>query len=407
MSRGLAVLIVRLAAHLLPARLRDWGRAMLAEAGTIERAGPALRFALGCLGCALGERFRLPSGSGRSAGTGADIAAGQETDTMHFGNNLLHRPRQLAMLCGAAATGLGLAYMAAGGAPWRYFAMNIAALLLGLSLVGMLTRTARAGGAWHGMLDLGLASALLLTSLLGVSADGAVRWISVGGVLLQPGLFLVPVLALRFARSRDDLSMLAVLIAALALALQPDRAMAGALAAGMTALVLVRPGRNALIAAAGALAGLGVTLVRADTSPAMPFVDRVFYSSFEVHPLAGLAVLAGALLMLVPAIAGAIRDAGHREVHAAFGALWLGVILAAALGNYPTPLVGYGGSAILGYLLSLTALPPRAGAGSAGRGAPDPRATADQSAAGDTLLRKASKAMLSKKAKAMTVSPSA
>jgi hypothetical protein len=35
------------------------------------------------------------------------------------------------------------------------------------------------------------------------------------------------------------------------------------------------------------------------------------------------------------------------------------VLAAAALGNYPTPLVGYGGSAILGYLLCLIGLPQR------------------------------------------------
>ena len=40
-----------------------------------------------------------------------------------------------------------------------------------------------------------------------------------------------------------------------------------------------------------------------------------------------------------------------------FGAIWAAVVLAAALGNYPTPLVGYGGSAIVGYLLSLMAFP--------------------------------------------------
>ena len=52
------------------------------------------------------------------------------------------------------------------------------------------------------------------------------------------------------------------------------------------------------------------------------------------------------------------------------------MILAALLGNYPTPLVGYGGSAILGYLVSLLGLPPRMRASAsdaaiAGRAAPD------------------------------------
>ena len=43
----------------------------------------------------------------------------------------------------------------------------------------------------------------------------------------------------------------------------------------------------------------------------------------------------------------------------AFVALWATAIAAAAIGNYPTPLVGYGASAIIGYLLGLAPLAPR------------------------------------------------
>jgi hypothetical protein len=40
-----------------------------------------------------------------------------------------------------------------------------------------------------------------------------------------------------------------------------------------------------------------------------------------------------------------------------FGTIWFSAVAAAALGNYPTPLVGYGGSAIVGYLFSVAMLP--------------------------------------------------
>ena len=39
-----------------------------------------------------------------------------------------------------------------------------------------------------------------------------------------------------------------------------------------------------------------------------------------------------------------------------FGGVWCTALAAAALGNYPTPLVGYGGSAILGYCVSVAML---------------------------------------------------
>jgi hypothetical protein len=89
----------------------------------------------------------------------------------------------------------------------------------------------------------------------------------------------------------------------------------------------------------------------------VPYVDEILYTSFQVHTLVGLAVVGGALLLIVPGIAGRWIDPGNREVHAVFATLWLSVVAAAALGNYPTPLVGYGGSAILGYALSLSFLP--------------------------------------------------
>jgi hypothetical protein len=41
----------------------------------------------------------------------------------------------------------------------------------------------------------------------------------------------------------------------------------------------------------------------------------------------------------------------------AFAAVWLAAICAAALDNYPTPVVGYSGAAVLGYVLSLAGLP--------------------------------------------------
>ena len=102
------------------------------------------------------------------------------------------------------------------------------------------------------------------------------------------------------------------------------------------------------------------TFARADTLPAAAYVDQILYSSFDVHVMAGAAVLGGSALLLIPAIMGWRSDPAHRETYAVFGAVWLAAIVAAALGNYPTPIVGYGGSAIIGYALSLLALPKQA-----------------------------------------------
>jgi hypothetical protein len=92
-----------------------------------------------------------------------------------------------------------------------------------------------------------------------------------------------------------------------------------------------------------------------DALPAVPFVDRILYTAFDVHMLAGAAVVAGCFILLTPAV-GALWRVPERPVLFAFGASWAALIVAAAVGNYPTPLVGYGGSAVLGYLLSAALL---------------------------------------------------
>gem|GEM_PF-4310662 len=91
----------------------------------------------------------------------------------------------------------------------------------------------------------------------------------------------------------------------------------------------------------------------------MPYVDQILYTASAVHPVAGLAVLAGSVLLLVPALAARRSGTEDQAAYAVFGALWAALVVAAALGNYPTPLVGYGGSAIIGYLVSLMAFSHR------------------------------------------------
>jgi cell division protein FtsW (lipid II flippase) len=205
---------------------------------------------------------------------------------------------------------------------------------------------------------LALSLPLLVTALFGGAVDGASRWVDLGPLSLQASLVVLPPMLVLYARNVDAIGTVGVAVAALALAAQPDRAMSGALAAGLAALVAARPGRLPVLALVLAVAAFGATLLLPDALPAVPFVDRILYTAFGVHALAGLAVVAGSLFLVAPGL-GAVRSSDERPVMFAFGACWAAVVAAAALGNYPTPLVGYGGSAVLGYLLSAALLPSR------------------------------------------------
>lgn len=289
--------------------------------------------------------------------------------------NALREPRAIGVAAAVAATFLGLFYLVAAGAPARYVVVNLAALALGLVALGGIDKAGLNGPKASGRTVVALGAALLGTALFGASAEGASRWIWIGPLSVQVSLVLVPFMLVCFATHRDRAGMAGIALAALALAIQPDRAMAGVLALGLAALATARREVFSVGALLAALAAFAATLARPDALPAVPLVDRVLYTSFSVHPLAGAAVLLGLVLLVLPGVGGRSGDPADFVVHRVFAALWIGVIAAAALGNYPTPVVGYGGSAILGYVLSLAAFPARRApgrsaiaGGSAGKG---------------------------------------
>ena len=348
-------LVLRLALSLLPSWLRPWGEAAARETMSIDRPGAALVFALGFLVWA----SRAAVTARRTAPTNREVPYRHEDEPMRLFENL-SGPRGAAVTCAAVATGLGLVYMAVGGAPLGYPVINIGAFAFGAAILAILALADRRGHLPAGPVAAALGAVIPLTALWGVSADGVARWITVGPVALQPSLIVLPLMILLFGRSRDILGLIGVALAAAGLALQPDRGMAGALAAGLGVLAAVRPGGTTTVAAALACVALIVTLARADPSPAVPYVDQILFTSFAVHPLIGAAVVLGAGLLIVPALAGLRGAAEERAASLVFGATWAAVVAAAALGNFPTPLVGYGGSAIIGYLISLAVLPRRA-----------------------------------------------
>jgi hypothetical protein len=146
-------------------------------------------------------------------------------------------PRSIGVACACAATGLGLVYLAAASAPAAHLAVNVLSLVVGLAFYTLMQLSgmmARIGGG----VAIALGGLLLLaTALFGVPVEGASRWIRIGGLSLQVSLIVLPAMLVAFARGRDLLATIGVVLAAIALALQPDRAMAGVLVAGLGVLV--------------------------------------------------------------------------------------------------------------------------------------------------------------------------
>lgn len=340
-ARGIAERLLRGLVGLAPDRMRDWAEAVRAEAATIEDDREALHFA---------------------AETGAVLALtflwARLVDALALSPDEAE-PRLAAAFAATVAVAIGVAHLCVAGAPFSMIVVNIASLVIGLAMLAGATRWHLLSRDSHDPSMVIMAGLLVLTGMYGISSHGAARWVAVGSLMVQPSLVLLPALLMIYARNSTGAGVAAIIAAAAAMALQSDRAMAGAMFAGMAVLWIWRRNRQVAVALAASGTSFLITLVRTDSMPPARFTEGVLISSWQAHPLIGVAVAMGAAMLLLPCAV----SRGNRNIAlargAVFGAIWLAIILAAILGNYPAPLVGYGGSAIIGYLLSACMLPPK------------------------------------------------
>lgn len=347
--RWLASALLGWVARVVPSNRTDWVRAMSVELSEICSDSEALEFALGCVWAAIVipgqvETDHLPYQANR-----ADNRA----------NPFTRNPRAIGLACGLASVALGLAYLKIADAPFHYIVVNLCATVFGVGCFIATSIVAKHPAQVSPTVWLGSAALLIGTASFGQHVEGASRWLSVGSVTLQPSLILVPVMLVAYSQRRSLVAAASIILVAIALALQPDRAMAAVLASCAMLLAAKVRDRCASTVALCAMAGLGVTMHRADTLPAVPHVDRILLTAFDVNVATGCAVILGAGLLLLPAVLARGSNSRDTDAYAAFGAVWVTIIAAAAIGNYPTPVVGYGGSAIVGYFLSIAFLPTR------------------------------------------------
>lgn len=347
--------VARLALRIMPPGQGDWAKAMAREIEAIDHGPSALAFALGCVKGAL-----LAAAQDRAARVIQALRPASSSPDPRDPDMDPHPVRRardpiIGILCAICAVGLGVTYMAIGGAPHRLIIINLAALLMGLGLCLWLAQWRLSRDDRINRIAPVLGAALLITAVFGVRADGAARWVDVAGLVVQPSLLFMPLMLVLHARRGDGWTATGLALSIAALAAQPDRAMAGVLVGALTVLALNTRERRDVGLALAAAAGFVVTVIRPDHGGVSPFVAQILLTAFEVHPLAGLGLAVGVLLLVVPAVLHTMR--GRDPATAlVFGAAWSLVVLAALIGNYPTPLVGYGGSAIVGYLLSLAVL---------------------------------------------------
>lgn len=272
------------------------------------------------------------------------------------------RPARLPyLLAPVPALVVGVLTMRMSDVSAALWGQNLAAWAVGTLLcLGLWRRRSSPGrGRWFDFAAV-LTLAALAATLLAPGVEGVHRWLPLGPVRLHAAAVLLPLLlvamhGLSQARGWWISAGVAVGVTILLL-LQPDAAQATAFAAGCLVLLLPAAGRDPLrlvcLLSLPLLAGL--TWVRRDPLAPVPYVEGIVDLAAGLG--AGWVVAAVVALLVLPLpFFHAGRGTGNRAA-LAVGMYVAITVLAAFLGNFPVPVMGYGVSPILGYLAGLGVL---------------------------------------------------
>jgi len=271
------------------------------------------------------------------------------------------RSALLSLVASVPALAVGVLAMRASDLAAGVWGQNVAAWAAG-ALLGLGVWRARAPvpapivAVFTALFTLGA----LVATLLARGMDGVHRWLSVGPVRLHAAALLLPLLLValeRLARVRGwwVAALVAVGVVS-ALLLQPDAAQATAVAAAAGVLLLpgVRRSVPRVIAVVSLLVIAGLSWLRRDPLAPVPHVEEIVGLAGTLWTGGAVVAIAALLLLPVPFLQAG-REAGRRT-GLALGAYVSVTCLAPFVGSFPVPVMGYGISPIVGYLLRAGAL---------------------------------------------------
>ncbi len=263
---------------------------------------------------------------------------------------------------------IGAIAMKMSNVPNLYFVLNAACLLIGwLASCVAISRKAQARkNDAYGVIAVILALVFYGLTFIDPGISDVHRWISVGPISVYVSSVLAPVLIIALGtlleRNHDLLVGMVTLITAVLLVLQPDASQVTAFAIPMGIILFgkTRSGnrsrnrnRSFSYLIGGALILLVFTSwIRLDSLPAVMYVERILGLVMDM----GLSwAILGVLSLIVLPLPFLLLPAPDRKILSWGLGLYFGIcIVSTFFGSFPVPLMGYGVSPIIGYLVAMT-----------------------------------------------------
>ncbi len=209
-----------------------------------------------------------------------------------------------------------------------------------------------------GTIAMAIASVLFLaSSFLSDGVEGVHRWIQIGPVHFNAAFIALPIVLIAINRLLEDgyLKICAVLVLATALLLflQPDASMISAFSVALLPVMCTKR-RHKLwnFAVVAILLFLSAVSWRnRDGLQPVSYVEDILVLAAESGWVYLSFCVSALLVMLWPFV----RPNGFQQcrgISISLGLFFLVLILSALFGHFPVPLIGYGISPILGYIIS-------------------------------------------------------
>lgn len=257
---------------------------------------------------------------------------------------------------------LGVGIMRMYGSPMSMPVMNLVAALLGLVLIAWLSSAMVAGIQKRPEIVALGGLAIFAATQLDPGLDGVHRWVTLGPVRLHVGALFAPIVLLAvvalWVRQKTSLAVLTLALGLVFFVAQPDAGQTTAWAAAVVALAALPGKRLAMRFVLVVLAALGTIAawMRPDPLAGVPMVEGIVGEAWRMHSALGAGAMVALALLPLSALFAA-RRARTNYLAVRYGLVlatyFVGSLVVVAIGEFPTPVLGFGASPMLGAVLGL------------------------------------------------------
>lgn len=231
---------------------------------------------------------------------------------------------------------------------------NIFGLILAMLLSYLVSRN-------HNFIDntftIPISILLLLLTFLDSGLQGVHRWVSIGPIRFYVASIVLPILIMGLWKIRKNtnwwISVIITTGVSLLLALQPDASQTTAFIIPMAIILFSNTNKNYFRFSVLGVFSLIIafTWIYLDTLPPVAYVEGIVKMVAEMGIVWFALGITSLVILPLPFILFPARN--NKLLSICLGTYFTVVMISTLFGNFPVPLMGYGISPILGYLIAI------------------------------------------------------